>query len=89
MNIQCTLVLLRLSALYWFQGGRNIVCETAYSVQDYFPDVPPVSYSNIASGGRDSSYLDVITTEEAASLVSVCGCVYMCNQSPVTVVSIC
>ena len=39
------------------------------SMQDQFTDAPQLSYSDIASGGEGSSFLDVITTEEAAALV--------------------
>ncbi len=46
------------------------------SMQDQFTDAPQLSYSDIASGGEGGSFLDVITTEEAAALVR--QLVYVC-----------
>ncbi|XP_064395630.1 probable E3 ubiquitin-protein ligase makorin-1 [Halichondria panicea] len=37
--------------------------------QDQFTAAPQLSYSDMASGGEGSSFLDVITTEEAAALL--------------------
>ncbi len=41
-----------------------------HPMQDQFTAAPQLSYSDMASGGEGSSFLDVITTEEAAALVS-------------------
>ncbi len=57
--------------------SKAIIC--ALPVQDSASDAPPVSYSDITSGRGEGSYLDVITTEEAASLVSECVGVCVCG----------